>query len=184
MQKILIIILAIVLSSCMDEQSYAINPPEEIERSITVYAYSPVVYIETRNNEFCVDESERLEYKFISPISSYQINDKNRENFYSYCDGYNSAVNVVRSEYISYVKFIISNLNKKYKNLQYSDLQKILIEENKKLANDDKTITYILNTQRCQYGFITKVKTIIPVLYLRESFSYELKQSGWYIGYQ
>lgn len=184
MQKILIIISAVILSSCMDENSYPVSPPEEMERSITVYSYPPVVYIETRNNEFCVDESERLEYNFINPITSYQIDSKNKENFYSYCDGYNSAVKTVRLEYINHVKFIISNLNKKYKNLQYLDIQKILIEENKKLANDDKTIMYILNTQRCQYGFITKVKTIIPILYLRESFSYELKQSGWYVGYQ
>lgn len=184
MQKILILIFSILISSCTEDQLVSVNPPVEIEKEATLYSYSPVVYFETKNNEFCIDDSQILEYTIANPIQSYEIDIKNKENFYFYCDGYNSAVKSVRMEYMNYTKSVVFNLNAKYKNLQYEEVQKILEQENKKLANNTNTITYILNMQRCQYGFITKVKTIIPSLYLRERFSYELKQTGWYIGHQ
>jgi hypothetical protein len=178
MQKIIIFFLLCVIG-CSDV-TYVAPEPATHPRSVDLYAVNDYYPIQYDGTSFIRGINTTPTYTLDNPIVEFNIPDGNINKFYEYVAGYNSAVTIAYSDYNSFIDATLLSLNR-VKNTESPEL--LLQLENQKISASNELQNYIATFQRCQYGFITKVLTLIPNRYYKDKFIYGLQQSSWFIGY-
>jgi len=150
------------------------------DTSVSIKSYKLLLTIEVKDKRFVLSNYDTVTYTFNQPIHSYEIRNENASKFYEYCSGYNSAINTVYNWYLDYANSIVDNLNKKYAPVTDDIANEVLHVENRALYLSSLRQKYIVDMQRCQYGFMNKTLSIIPSRSVKDRFLYELQSSDWF----
>lgn len=175
-----LILILILLFGCSNPVIQEVTITEDIP--VSIKNYKLFLTIEVKDNKFVLSNYDTVTYTFYQPIYSYEIRNENASKFYEYCSGYNSAARTVYTGYLNYVNRIVDSLNMKHSSITEDLAKEIAYSENRKLYIAPVRERFVLDMQRCQYGFMNKTLSIIPSRNTKDRFLYELQTSEWFTG--